>query len=172
MTITETNYDYFVKGQDDKLNLEQLRGLVVFFGQGQCAVCHIPPHFHDDALASIGTPISAEKGAPLDHDPGFAAVSRRRDDFGVFKTPGLRNIERTAPYMHNGSFKTLEEVIEFYNDGGGRGRGLAVLGQDSKVTKLDLNEQQKKDLVSFLKSLNDLAPPTVAPTSVPSGLHV
>jgi cytochrome c peroxidase len=172
LNITETAYDHFVKGQDDKLTTEQLRGLVVFFGQGQCAACHIPPHFHDGALASIGVPVAAEKGAPLDPDPGFGAVIRRPDGFGMFKTPGLRNISQTAPYMHNGAFNTLEEVVEFYNDGGGKGRGLDVYSQDAQVVKLDLTEQQKKDLVSFMKSLDDTAPKPVAPASAPSGLPV
>jgi cytochrome c peroxidase len=172
LNITETAYDHFVKGQDDKLTTEQLRGMVVFFGQGQCAACHTPPNFHDDVLSSIGVPVSPEKGAPLDPDPGFGAVLRRKDGFGMFKTPGLRNVSRTAPYMHNGAFNTLEEVVEFYNDGGGRGRGLEVYSQDVKVAKLDLTEQQKKDLVNFMKSLDDTAPPPVAPASVPSGLPV
>lgn len=172
LNITETAYDHFVKGQDGALSNEQLRGMVVFFGQGQCVACHIPPHFHDGALSSLGVPATAEKGAPLDADPGFGAVLRRQDSFGMFKTPGLRNVARTAPYMHNGVFNTLEEVIDFYNDGGGRGRGLEVFSQDTKVAKLNLSEQQKKDLVSFLKALNDLAPPPQAPPSVPSGLPV
>jgi cytochrome c peroxidase len=172
LNITETAYDHFVKGQDDSLTTGQLRGMVVFFGQGQCAACHIPPHFHDGVLSAIGTPVSAEKGAPLDADPGFGAVLRRQDGFGMFKTPGLRNVTRTAPYMHNGAFNTLEEVVEFYNDGGGRGRGLDVYSQDVKVAKLDLTEQQKKDLLSFLKSLDDPTPPPKAPASVPSGLPV
>jgi len=172
LNITDTAYDNFVKGQDDAMTTEQLRGMVVFFGQGQCAVCHVPPHFHDGVLASIGTTTSADKNAPIDNDPGFAAVVRREDGFGMFKTPGLRNVERTAPYMHNGGFKTLEEVVEFYNDGGGRGRGRDTISQDSKVAKLDLSEQQKKDLVAFLKSLSDLAAPPKPPDSVPSGLPV
>lgn len=172
LNITETAYDHFVKGRDDALSNEQLRGMITFFGQGQCAVCHIPPHFHDGALAGLGVPATAEKGAPLDADPGFGAVLRRQDGFGMFKTPGLRNITRTAPYMHNGVFNTLEEVIDFYNDGGGRGRGLEVYSQDAKVAKLDLSDQQKKDLVSFLKALDDLAPPPKAPASVPSSLPV
>jgi cytochrome c peroxidase len=172
LNITETSYDYFFKGQDDKLTTEQLRGLVVFMGQAQCAACHIPPHFHDGVLSSIGTPASPEKNAPLDSDPGFGAVMRRQDGFGMFKTPGLRNVSRTAPYMHNGAFKTLEDVVDFYNDGGGRGRGLDVYSQDSKVAKLDLTERQKKDLVSFLKSLDDTAPPPQKPASAPSGLPV
>ncbi|MGH9766803.1 MAG: cytochrome-c peroxidase [Blastocatellia bacterium] len=172
LNITETAYDHFVKGQDDKLTTEQLRGLVVFTGQGQCAVCHTPPHFHDGVLSSIGVTVSPEKNAPLDSDPGFGAVIRRQDAFGMFKTPGLRNVARTAPYMHNGAFKTLEEVVDFYNDGGGRGRGLDVYSQDAKVAKLDLTEQQKKDLVSFMKSLDDTAPPPQKPASVPSGLTV
>lgn len=172
LNITETNYDQFAKGKDEALTTEQLRGLVVFMGQGQCAVCHTPPHFHDGVLSSIGTTTSPDKNAPIDPDPGFGAVIRRQDGFGMFKTPGLRNVERTAPYMHNGAFKTLEEVVEFYNDGGGRGRGQNPYSQDSKVAKLDLTEQQKKDLVAFMKSLNDLASPPVVPASVPSGLPV
>jgi cytochrome c peroxidase len=170
LNITETDYDHFFKGQDDKLTTEQLRGLVVFMGQGQCGACHIPPHFHDGVLSSIGTTVSPDKNAPLDSDPGFGAVIRRQDGFGMFKTPGLRNVTRTAPYMHNGGFKTLEEVVDFYNDGGGRGRGLNVYSQDSKVAKLDLSEQQKKDLVSFLKSLDDTAPPPQKPATALSGL--
>jgi cytochrome c peroxidase len=172
LNITETNYDKFAKGKDDALTTEQLRGLVAFMGQGQCAVCHTPPHFHDGVLSSIGTTTSPDKNAPIDPDPGFGAVLRRQDGFGMFKTPGLRNVERTAPYMHNGAFKTLEEVVEFYNDGGGRGRGQNPYSQDSKVAKLDLTEQQKKDLIAFMKSLNDLAPPPIVPDSVPSGLPV
>ncbi|MGH9939492.1 MAG: cytochrome-c peroxidase [Blastocatellia bacterium] len=176
LNITETAYDHFVRGpgagNDDKLTTEQLRGLVVFIGQGQCAACHIPPHFHDGVLSSIGTPVSAEKNAPLDSDPGFGAVIRRQDGFGMFKTPGLRNVARTAPYMHNGGFNTLEEVVDFYNDGGGRGRGLDVYSQDTKVAKLDLTERQKKDLVSFMKALDDTAAPPLVPPGVPSGLPV
>lgn len=172
LNITETNYDHFAKGKDDALTTEQLRGLVVFMGQGQCAICHTPPKFHDDVLSSIGTTTSPDKNAPIDADPGFGAVMRRPDGFGMFKTPALRNVERTAPYMHNGAFKTLEEVVEFYNDGGGRGRGQDAYSQDSKVAKLNLTEQQKKDLVAFMKSLNDLSPPPVVPASVASGLPV
>ncbi|MBS1788944.1 MAG: cytochrome-c peroxidase [Acidobacteria bacterium] len=172
LNITETSYDHFVRGKDDALTIEQLRGLVVFLGQGQCAVCHTPPNFHDGVLASIGTTTSPDKNSPIDPDPGFGAVMRREDGFGMFKTPGLRNVERTAPYMHNGAFKTLEEVVEFYNDGGGRGRGQDAYSQDSKVAKLNLTEQQKKDLVAFLKGLNDLSPPPLVPASVPSGLPV
>lgn len=172
LNITETSYDHFAKGKDDAMTTEQLRGLVVFMGQGQCAVCHTPPKFHDDVLSSIGTTTSPDKNSPIDPDPGFGAVLRRPDGFGMFKTPGLRNVERTAPYMHNGAFKTLEEVVEFYNDGGGRGRGQNPYSQDSKVAKLDLTEQQKKDLIAFMKALNDLSPPPVVPTSVPSGLPV
>jgi len=170
LNITETAYDRFVRGDDSQLSDSQLRGMVVFFGQGQCAVCHVPPHFHDGVLASTGVPVSLDKGAPLDTDPGFGIVIRRRDAFGQFKTPGLRNVSRTAPYMHNGIFRTLEDIVEFYNDGGGRGRGIAVISQDAKVEKLNLTTQQKNDLVSFLRALDSLEPAPVVPTAVPSGL--
>jgi cytochrome c peroxidase len=172
LLISETAYDRFIAGSDDQLTTEQLRGLVVFFGPGQCAACHIPPLFHDGGVAALGVPASAEAGAPLDPDPGFGAVIGRADSFGMFKTPGLYNVSRTAPYMHNGVFATLEEVIDFYNEGGGRGRGLDVPNQDFKITKLNLTEQQKRDLVSFLKALDDIAPPPQPPARVPSGLPV
>ncbi len=172
LNITDTNYDRFVSGKDDALTTEQLRGMVTFFGPGQCNVCHIAPLFHDDSVASIGVPAKNEKGAPLDADAGFGAVLRRADGIAQFKTPGLRNIERTAPYMHNGSFATLEDVVKFYNEGGGRGRGLSADSQDFRVKKLDLTEQQEHDLVAFLKSLNDLAPAPMVPAEVPSGLSI
>ncbi|NOT62031.1 MAG: hypothetical protein HOP19_17595, partial [Acidobacteria bacterium] len=172
LNIIDTKYDRFVSGRDEALTTEQLRGLVTFFGSGQCNVCHIAPVFHDDSVASIGVPTKNEKGAPLDADAGFGAVLRRADGIAQFKTPGLRNIERTAPYMHNGSFATLEDVVKFYNEGGGRGRGLSADSQDFRVKKLDLTEQQERDLVAFLKSLNDLAPPPVIPATVPSGLSI
>ncbi|MFZ4626787.1 MAG: cytochrome c peroxidase [Blastocatellia bacterium] len=172
LNITDTSFDRFVRGRDESLTTAQLRGMALFFGQGQCAVCHIPPHFHDGVLASTGVPVSLEKGAPLDTDPGFAAVIRRRDGFGQFKTPGLRNVSQTAPYMHNGLFRTLEEVVEFYNDGGGRGRGIEVISQDSKVAKLDLTEAQRRDLVDFLRALDSLESPPIIPSRVPSGLPV
>jgi cytochrome c peroxidase len=72
--------------------------------------------------------------------------------------------------MHNGIFRTLEEIVEFYNDGGGRGRGVEVISQDSKVEKLNLNSQQKADLISFLRSLDNLESSPAVPASVPSGL--
>lgn len=172
LTLLETNYDRFVAGRDDQLTTEQARGLLVFFGAGQCAACHTPPLFHDGGLSALGVPASAEKGAPLDTDPGFGAVIHRADSFGMFKTPTLRNVSRTAPYMHNGVFATLEEVVDFYNDGGGRGRGLKVDNQDFKVAKLNLTDQQKRDLISFLKALDDLIPAPLLPVSVPSGLPV
>jgi cytochrome c peroxidase len=172
LNITDTNYDRFVNGKDDALTTEQLRGMVTFFGQGQCNVCHVAPLFHDDAVSAIGVPARNEKGAPLDTDAGFGAVLRRADGIAKFKTPGLRNVERTAPYMHNGSLATLEDVVKFYNEGGGLGRGLPVEGQDFRVKKLELTEQQERDLVAFLKALNDLAPPPVIPAEVPSGLSI
>ena len=172
LNIIDTNYDRFVSGKDDALTTEQLRGMVTFFGAGQCNVCHIAPLFHDDSVASIGVPAKNEKGAPLDADAGFGAVLRRADGIAQFKTPGLRNIERTAPYMHNGSFATLEDVVKFYNEGGGRGRGLSADSQDFRVKKLELTEPQERELVAFLKSLNDLAPPPVIPAEVPSGLSI
>ena len=135
--------------------------------KAKCFECLFSPDFTGDEFRNIGL----YDGRML-KDEGRYTISHNKEDLGKFRVPGLRNVGATAPYMHNGLFRTLEDVVEFYNDGGGRGRGIEVISQDSKVAKLDLTEQQKKDLVSFLKSLDSLEPDPVVPKSVPSGLPV
>ena len=82
-------------------------------------------------------------------DEGRSAVTKNPADYGAFKTPTLRDIARTAPYMHDGSLKTLEEVVDYYDKGGNPNKNL-----DSDIKKLNLTAQDKKDLVAFLRSLN------------------
>jgi cytochrome c peroxidase len=96
-------------------------------------------------------------------DLGRYLVTKQVEDIGAFKTPTLREIGRTAPYMHDGRFKTLEEVVEFYNQGGIKNPYL-----DDEIIPLELTEQEKKDLVAMLKSLNGegwqhVTPPTEFP---------
>ena len=86
---------------------------------------------------------------------------------GGFKTPTLRNVELTAPYMHNGAFNTLEEVVEFYNEGGGAGLGLNVPNQTLSSDKLNLTPEEKKSLIAFMKTLTD----TIGSTSAPWNLR-
>nr|NIR53147.1 hypothetical protein [candidate division KSB1 bacterium]NIR73385.1 hypothetical protein [candidate division KSB1 bacterium]NIS28384.1 hypothetical protein [candidate division KSB1 bacterium]NIT75265.1 hypothetical protein [candidate division KSB1 bacterium]NIU29112.1 hypothetical protein [candidate division KSB1 bacterium] len=90
----------------------------------------------------------------------------------AFKVPTLRNVALTAPYMHNGIFKTLEEVIDFYTDGGGVGRGLDVPNIDDKIREFTLSDKEKQDLIAFLHALTDESNEQEIPESVPSGLPV
>ena len=101
-------------------------------------------------FAVLGVP-ATPAGKALDPDPGRGAVTGRPRDASAFKTPTLRNVDRTAPYFHNGAFPTLESVGDFYDKGGGRGLGLAVPAQDPEVRKLDLTAAEKKALLRFLR---------------------
>ncbi len=95
-------------------------------------------------------------------DLGRYIVTQQERDKGAFKTPGLRDLSRTAPYMHDGSQKTLEEVIHFYNQGGEPNPTL-----DPLMTKLNLTDQEEKDLVAFLKALDGNPYPIVTPPELP-----
>ena len=106
--------------------------------------CHNGPNFTDNKFHNIGVP----QVGPLKEDLGRYAVTKQDKDRGAFKTPTLRSVALTAPYMHDGVFKTLEEVIEFYNKG-----GETVAGKDTLMNALKLTDQEKKDLMEFLKSL-------------------
>src|SRR5262249_8262311 len=90
----------------------------------------------------------------------------------AFKVPTLRNVALTAPYMHNGRFQTLEEVIDFYSNGGGKGEGLKLPNLDDKIRGFKLSDQEKKDLIAFLYALTDESKKHAIPDKVPSGLPV
>jgi len=104
------------------------------------------------------TLIGVPQTGPLQEDVGRYAVTKREADRRAFKTPSLRSVALTAPYMHTGGFKTLEEVVEFYNSG-----GEAVPGKDAFMSALNLTDQEKKDLVEFMNGLTgeltNMAPP-------------
>jgi cytochrome c peroxidase len=137
-------YDRYKSGDKKALSPAQLRGMNVFFEKAQCDRCHEGANFTLNVYANLG--IGTDKPDP---DVGRFAVTKDPHDWGAFKTPTLREIEHTAPYMHDGSLKTLEDVVEFYNNGGIPNKNL-----DSNMRKLHLSEQDKQDLVAFLKSLS------------------
>ena len=145
-TVVSTNsaYDRYLAGDKGALSEPALRGLGLFTGKARCALCHNGPNFTDNRFHNIGAP----QVGPLKEDVGRYAVSKQEQDRMAFKTPTLRSVALTAPYMHDGVFKTLDEVIEFYNKG-----GEAVPGKDVFMAPLNLNDQEKKDLVEFLKAL-------------------
>jgi cytochrome c peroxidase len=137
-------YDRYQNGDTSALTPEQVRGQNVFFKKAACDACHLGFNFTDGSYVNIG--IGMEKANP---DYGRYIVSGREEDRGAFKTPTLREIEHTGPYMHDGRFRTLEEVVEHYDKGGIRNPYI-----DQRMKRLNLTEQEKSDLIAFLKALS------------------
>jgi cytochrome c peroxidase len=155
--------DRFAQGDDGALGDQERLGFDVFVGKGRCSRCHLPPlfggarppAFQIPVFAVLGVPVKKD-GVKIDPDPGRGAVTGQEADQHAFKTPTLRNIARTAPYFHNGSFSTLPEVIAFYDKGGGKGSGVAVANQDPDVRRLELTAEERRALEVFLeRSLTD-----------------
>ncbi len=142
------------------------KGMKLFKGKAGCVKCHNGPMFTDSEAHLIGVPehpdlltdperattfrsVMKFLGVPnysnLRRDPGYFVVSKLNKDFGKFVTPSLREVSNTEPYMHNGTLETLEDVVEFYNNGGGKG---------SELQALKLSGKEKKALVAFLQSLS------------------
>ncbi|MBI1745482.1 MAG: cytochrome-c peroxidase [Acidobacteria bacterium] len=140
-------FDRFETGGDKKaLSESAWRGLKVFRGKGQCHLCHTGFNLTDELYHNLGAGwAESEK----DRDLGRYAVTRKEEDKGKFKTPTLREIEKTGPYMHDGSLRTLEEVIDFYDRGGNKNPNL-----DFEMRPLKLTPQEKRDLLEFLRSLS------------------
>lgn len=132
-----SRYDRFVNGERSALNEEEQLGLQLFRGKGNCTACHVGPTFTDEQVHNTG--VAWRNGTFADEGAGL----------GRFKTPTLREIARTAPYMHDGSLGSLDEVLEYYNSGGRKNPWL-----DAEVRPLHLTEVEKKALTAFLKALN------------------
>jgi cytochrome c peroxidase len=134
-------FDKFKAGDKSALSKASERGRKLFFGKANCAACHAGSNFSDNSYHNIGIGMDAKKP-----DVGRVTVSKLGGDTGAFKTPTLREIARSAPYMHDGSLKTLEEVVEHYARG-----GIANEWLDEELFPLRLNAADKADLVTFLK---------------------
>jgi cytochrome c peroxidase len=116
------------------------RGMKLFATKANCAVCHSGANFTDEQYHNLGVGMEADKP-----DLGRFEVTKQDKDRGAFKTPTLRNITLSAPYMHDGSQRTLEEVVEWYDKGGHRNPWLS-----DKMKPLQLTEQERADLVAFM----------------------
>jgi cytochrome c peroxidase len=129
----------------------------------------VPPDFDKTEAEILGVPASKDTLHPsLDSDPGkFALYNRDLHKF-AFKTPTLRNVALTAPYMHNGVYTTLEEVMDFYDRGGGTGLGLDVPNQTLPADRLNLSAGEKKALVAFMHTLTDTSATRKVPQRLPS----
>ena len=140
-----SNFDKFeYQGNKSALSANAIKGKTLFSSEKfKCNQCHVPPLFTNFEFINNG--IYSSVG-----DSGRYAITIHSPDKGKFKVPTLRNIEVTTPYMHDGRFKTLEEVIDFYGSGGGK-----YITQDSRITQKDISKEEKDALVAFLKSLTD-----------------
>ncbi|MCU1339477.1 MAG: Cytochrome-c peroxidase [Bryobacterales bacterium] len=150
-------YDRYKAGNKAAMTRAQIRGMDVYFNKAKCDQCHEGVNFTANAYANLG--IGTDKPEP---DTGRYEVTKDPIDWGKFKTPTLRDITRTGPYMHDGSLKTLEEVVDFYDKGGAPNKNL-----DEKIKKLNLTAEQKKDLVEFLKALEGAPIALAIPSSFP-----
>ena len=137
-------FDRYRHGEKSAMTPAQVRGMAVFFAKAKCDHCHEGPNFTMNTYANLG--IGTEKPDP---DVGRYAITKDPRDWGVFKVPALREVEHTAPSMHDGSLRTLREVVEFYDRGGIPNRNL-----DPSIRPLHLTEGEKADLVEFLKALS------------------
>jgi cytochrome c peroxidase len=138
-------YDKYWAGDKSAMSASAVNGMNVFFGKAKCAICHNGPVFTDSGFHNIGV----KPAGLLKVDLGRYNESKDDFDKGAFKTPGLRDITKSAPYMHNGSEATLQDVIEFYDRGGDAKENVSPF-----ITPLELTGQEKKDLVEFLKALD------------------
>lgn len=151
-------YDKFKAGDEKALSPAAKRGMDLFFGKAHCSACHSGPNFSDAAFHNIG--VGMEKATP---DEGRKVISKLEGDRGSFKTPTVREAARTAPYMHDGSLKTLEAVVEHYNKGGVNNPQL-----DEEIFPLELSAEEKADLITFMKEgLSSPNYPMVEPPKLP-----
>ncbi len=140
----DSNFDRFEAGQKDAISPAARNGRSLFFGKAGCGTCHLPPLFTDFVFHNLGI---GWRGS--DHgDRGRFEVTRKREDLGAFKTPSLRDVTRTAPYMHDGSVATLRGVIDFYKSGGHANPAL-----DPLIKPLDLTATEIDELLAFLGTL-------------------
>ena len=156
-TIISTNsaFDKYFLGDKSAMNKEAQRGMALFKGKARCILCHNGSNFTDNQFHNLGVP----QVGPMKEDLGRFYVTRRPEDKGAFKTPTLRSIVETAPYMHDGAFKTLEEVVDFFDRGGGKNSNLSPL-----MKPLGLTAQEKTDLIAFLNALTGEVIPFEFPT--------
>jgi parallel beta-helix repeat protein len=169
LTANNSPFDRYVRGELNALTPAQRRGFNLFrSGRTRCFECHGLPTFANPDFKIIGVP-DVDPARP---DYGRFDVTKGEGNKYAFKVPTLRNVVLNAPYMHNGRFKTLEEVLDFYAAGGGPGVGFNDAKVDDKIHAYTITAEEKQDLIAFLYSLTDESNLPEFPDKVPSGLAV
>ncbi len=146
LVTPETPYDRFLMGDMKALSPNAKKGFLIFKGKARCVLCHSGALLSDQSYHNLGVP----QTGTLAVDVGRYAISHDPADKGKFRTPPLRNVALTSPYMHDGTFRTLKKVVDFYNQGGGNS-GFKT--KDPLLVPLHLTTQEKNELVDFLLSL-------------------
>ncbi|WP_093822788.1 cytochrome c peroxidase [Spirosoma endophyticum] len=178
LTSLNARPDQYLRGEPAALSEDERNGFNLFLGKARCATCHffpvyngfVPP-IYDKKMDSeiIGVPRRPKKRrARIDKDEGKFNTYQKNIHRFAFKTPTVRNAGLTGPYMHNGAYKTLDQVVDFYNRGGGIGIGIAVEGQTLAEDPLNLTLKEQKALVAFMKSLTDTTGLTQRPSQLPA----
>ncbi|MGN6569665.1 MAG: cytochrome-c peroxidase, partial [Flavipsychrobacter sp.] len=161
LTALKSRFDAYMRGDKTAMNQTELKGFNLFMGKAKCGTCHymplfngtLPPGYMRMETEVIGVPASANSHV-LDTDMGRYNIVKVASLKHAFKIPTLRNAARTAPYMHNGAFATLEEVLDFYNKGGGAGLGMHIENQTLPFDKLNLTEKECNEIIAFIKTLD------------------
>ncbi|MCS7019938.1 MAG: cytochrome c peroxidase [Cytophagales bacterium] len=164
LVALNSRFDRHMRGEGELLTQEEILGFNLFMGKAKCGTCHfmpffnglVPPHFIHTESEVIGTPARPDTlHATIDSDLGKYNLHRFDIFKHAFKTTTVRNAALTAPYMHNGVYQTLEEVIDFYNRGGAAGIGIELEHQTLPPDPLNLTAAEKKALIAFMHSLTD-----------------
>jgi len=164
LSAMNSPFDKFMRGEEEAISKEAQNGFNLFMGKAKCATCHFaplfngvaPPFYEKMESEVLGLPVeNVEENAILDADLGKYEIYKIEHHKRAFKTTTVRNVELTSPYMHNGVFSTLEEVVDFYNEGGGKKYGFELENQTLPFDQLNLTEGEKENLVLFMKALTD-----------------
>ncbi len=178
----DSPFDLYMRGDRSAMSPEQIKGMKLFTGKAGCVQCHNGVNFSDNRFHVTGVPkhrveddalVRATRNfvlrgagfkdpSGIDRDLGRYFLTKKSEDKGSFKTPTLRNVALTPPYMHNGVFKTLDEVIEFYNAGGGD-----VPNKSKLLKPLNLTAEEKANLKAFLKALTCKTVPVIEEPELP-----
>jgi len=161
LTDWDTEFDKILNQEDINAKNEIKNGYNVFSGKALCGTCHfvplfhglVPPFYSEQEFEVIGVP-DKQDGKVVDGDSGRYHVTYKNIHLFAFKTPGLRNLAYTKPYMHHGKLTTVEKVIDFYIEGGSANFPVPVYHQTLPFDSLVLTKSEKKDLITFLNSLN------------------
>lgn len=177
LTSLNSPFDQYMRGDELAISEEALSGFTLFMGKAKCGTCHfmplfngtVPPLYTKSESEVLGVPANTDTlHSTADSDPGKFLAYGGDLNRHAFKTPTVRNAALTAPYMHNGVYNTLEEVIDFYNRGGGEGIGIHLENQTLPPDRLNLTAREKKQLAEFIQALNDTTGLTSVPPRLPS----